>query len=233
MSGNDRVRFCDHCQLNVYNISELTQLETESLIASTEGRLCARLFHREDGTIITSDCPVGLRTLRKRVSKRVAVIFATIAAISSSAPGQQSSTKNEKRSKPLATKITIGNSSWNQIDAYLAGIVVDFNGQPIQEAEINIEGDGNLEKKFWTDAEGRFKADPLRPGTYSITVGSPGFQLYKRPLLVEQNQLINIDVVLEVGHLGEIVFVEDPIRFESKPGTAIIKGDISKKVPIQ
>ena len=50
MTGDDRVRFCDHCQLNVYNISELSRSEAETLIASTEGRLCARLFRRADGT---------------------------------------------------------------------------------------------------------------------------------------------------------------------------------------
>src|SRR6267378_5000201 len=72
MTGDNRVRFCDHCKLNVYNISELSRLEAESLIASTEGRLCARLFRRADGTVLTKDCPVGLRALRMRISKRVA-----------------------------------------------------------------------------------------------------------------------------------------------------------------
>ena len=70
MTGDDRVRFCDQCELHVYNISELTRIEAETLIASTEGRICARLYRRADGSVITKDCPVGLRALRMRVSKR-------------------------------------------------------------------------------------------------------------------------------------------------------------------
>src|SRR5258706_6218808 len=82
MTGDNRVRFCDHCQLNVYNISELSRLEAETLIASTEGRLCARLFRRADGTVLTKDCPVGLRALRRRVAQRTAAIFAAIVGLS-------------------------------------------------------------------------------------------------------------------------------------------------------
>ena len=43
MSGDNRVRFCDQCQLKVYNITALSRAEAESLIASSEGRLCARI----------------------------------------------------------------------------------------------------------------------------------------------------------------------------------------------
>jgi hypothetical protein len=68
MLGNDRVRFCGQCSLNVYNLSGMTRSEAESLIAGTEGRLCLRFFRRRDGSIITKDCPVGLRAIGRRVS---------------------------------------------------------------------------------------------------------------------------------------------------------------------
>src|SRR5882762_8032794 len=68
MIGSERVRFCGQCSLNVYNLSSMTRLEAESLIAGTEGRLCVRFYRRRDGSIITDDCPVGLRAIRRRVS---------------------------------------------------------------------------------------------------------------------------------------------------------------------
>lgn len=68
MIGNDRARFCGQCNLNVYNLSSLTRTEAEQLIGNTEGRLCVRYFHRADGSIITENCPVGLRAVRRRVS---------------------------------------------------------------------------------------------------------------------------------------------------------------------
>jgi hypothetical protein len=39
MVGDNRVRYCSECKLNVYNLSELTRREAEDLIAGHEGRL--------------------------------------------------------------------------------------------------------------------------------------------------------------------------------------------------
>ncbi len=66
MKGNDRVRHCAECNLNVYNLSEMTKDEAEQLVLHTEGRLCVRFFRRRDGRVLTSDCPVGVRALRYR-----------------------------------------------------------------------------------------------------------------------------------------------------------------------
>lgn len=68
MMGSDRVRFCGQCSLNVYNLSGMTRSDAESLIARSEGRLCVRFYRRRDGSIITRDCPIGLRAIRRRVS---------------------------------------------------------------------------------------------------------------------------------------------------------------------
>jgi hypothetical protein len=68
MIGSDRVRFCAQCSLNVYNLSAMTRSDAESLIARTEGRLCIGFYRRRDGSIITKDCPVGFRAIRRRVS---------------------------------------------------------------------------------------------------------------------------------------------------------------------
>jgi hypothetical protein len=68
MRGNERVRFCDRCSMNVYNLSNMTKKDAEALILSAEGRLCVRYYHRPDGSILTGNCPVGLRALKRRVS---------------------------------------------------------------------------------------------------------------------------------------------------------------------
>src|SRR4051812_14611274 len=68
MIGNHRVKFCGQCNLNVYNLSEMTRTQAESLIAANEGRLCVRFYSRRDGSIITQDCPVGLQAIKRRMS---------------------------------------------------------------------------------------------------------------------------------------------------------------------
>ncbi|HMJ09235.1 MAG TPA: hypothetical protein VK468_09530, partial [Pyrinomonadaceae bacterium] len=67
MSGNDRVRTCDSCRLNIYNTAEMTAAEVASLIQNHKGRLCIRLRRRADGTLITKDCPVGVRHYHRRL----------------------------------------------------------------------------------------------------------------------------------------------------------------------
>ena len=79
MQGDAKVRFCSLCQLNVYNLSGMTRAEADGLIQRTEGKICVRLYKRTDGTVITEDCPVGVRALRY-VRRKVSVATASLAA---------------------------------------------------------------------------------------------------------------------------------------------------------
>jgi hypothetical protein len=78
MIGTERVRFCGQCNLNVYNLSSMTKTEAESLIVQTEGRLCVRFYRRTDGSILTDNCPVGLRAIRRRLSHLKKAVSATV-----------------------------------------------------------------------------------------------------------------------------------------------------------
>jgi len=78
MIGTDRVRFCGQCQLNVYNLSSMSRRDAESLISRTEGRLCVRFYRRKDGSILTQDCPVGLRALKRRAQRIKRAVASTL-----------------------------------------------------------------------------------------------------------------------------------------------------------
>ena len=83
MSGDERVRFCGKCEKNVYNLSAMSREEGEALVREKEGRLCVRLYQRTDGTVITNDCPVGVRRarLRARVWASVSGAAASVALV--------------------------------------------------------------------------------------------------------------------------------------------------------
>jgi len=68
MKGDDKVRHCDHCRLHVYNLSAMTRADAERLVNEREGRTCVLLYRRADGTVLTQDCPVGLRRVRRKVA---------------------------------------------------------------------------------------------------------------------------------------------------------------------
>jgi hypothetical protein len=68
MSGDDVTRHCASCNLDVHNLSAMRRAEANAfLLSHTGGRVCARLYRRLDGTIITQDCPVGLAGVRARM----------------------------------------------------------------------------------------------------------------------------------------------------------------------
>jgi hypothetical protein len=73
MAGTDRVRFCGQCGLSVYNISGMGHAEAESFIEEAQGRTCVRFYRRQDGTILTQDCPGGPRRVGARVARALAV----------------------------------------------------------------------------------------------------------------------------------------------------------------
>jgi hypothetical protein len=76
MEGDERTRFCSQCKLNVYNIAEMSTKDAAALVRKNEGKVCLKLYMRADGTVITDNCPVGLRKIRDRM-KRVAVAVIT------------------------------------------------------------------------------------------------------------------------------------------------------------
>lgn len=78
MNGNEQVRFCAQCNLNVYNLSGMTRADAERLIYRTEGRLCVRYYKKSDGTILTRNCPVGLRALKQRLSRIASAVAAVV-----------------------------------------------------------------------------------------------------------------------------------------------------------
>jgi hypothetical protein len=81
MYGNEKVRFCGECKLNVYNLSGMTKEQAEDLLLGTEGRLCVRYFRRADGTVLTQDCPVGWRAVKKKVSNLAAAVCTLVLGI--------------------------------------------------------------------------------------------------------------------------------------------------------
>ena len=67
MTGDETVRFCEHCLQNVYNLSSMSRKEAEAFVREKEGRACVRFYRRRDGTLLTDNCPVGLRAARRKL----------------------------------------------------------------------------------------------------------------------------------------------------------------------
>lgn len=107
MTGDERTRFCQSCAKNVYNLSGMTRAEAENLIREKEGNLCVRFYRRTDGTILTDDCPVALRAMRRPVrwtASLLTMVFApafAFAAVLTAGKLNATTFKDGLRSVPL------------------------------------------------------------------------------------------------------------------------------------
>lgn len=205
MTGDKRVRHCDLCSLQVYNIAEMSRSDAEALMANTEGRICARLFRRADGTIITKDCPVGLRAIRRRVARTTAAVFATIAGICASVFPQRAN---------LASMAAGNNSlSTNVIamSASLSGEITDPNGAVIPGATLTLTNlQTNQRQVIKSNERGRFHFLVSEFGSYRLRVEAPYFSSFEEELELHLNDDVRRDVSLDPGSTLGVIVIEPP-----------------------
>lgn len=104
MNGDDRARFCQHCQKHVFNLSAMSRDEAEALVREKEGKFCGRFHQRRDGRMLTSDCFVGRRQRRSRWLKASLALLVMIGALSAAlaTPGSR---RGNRQPGPFAQKI--------------------------------------------------------------------------------------------------------------------------------
>jgi carboxypeptidase family protein len=229
MNGNDRARFCELCNLHVYNIAELTAREAKSLIADTEGRICARLYRRPDGTVITKDCPVGLRAIRRRVARIAGAAFATILSLCGGAFGQ----KKEDNACKQQVVITRGVSDTSDV----TGTILDPLGAVVPSAKLTItEVASKKSREGESDAQGKFRFSGLAPGVYELAVAAVGFKpLVVAELKVAAKETANVEAILKQTLDQPITGIIDlPLQYPdtSKPGVTIFNEKMIRSLPI-
>jgi hypothetical protein len=79
MTGSEQVRFCGRCEKRVYNLSAMPAEEAEALLSRKRFGVCIQLAKRADGTLVTSDCPVGAKRSQRTTALAVASLLVTAA----------------------------------------------------------------------------------------------------------------------------------------------------------
>ena len=109
----------------------------------------------------------------------------------------------------------------------IRGTIVDPQGQVVSGAAVLIidESTGVL-RTLDTDAEGRYEATNLRPGTYRVEVVTRNFKKFERTgVLVRAAGAALVDVRLELGNVSETVTVAaDAINNITLDSQAIARG---------
>lgn len=232
MEGDERVRFCRLCSLNVYDISGMTRAEAEALVSKTEGRLCARLTRRADGTVLTKDCPVGLRALRVRAARATGAAFAALLSLFSLAVGQ---TKTQKLSCSGSGEVSVERKKTESKTASLSGVLNDPNGAAVAGVEVVLKNESTKkEYAAKTSEAGEFSLPVLPAGMYTLRTKFEGF----KSLVVEHLSLgageavafkSTLNISVEGFEMGVIAIDDRPI-FDN--GVTIIKGRMLTDLPM-
>ena len=224
MSGDDRVRLCHSCNLNIYNIAEMTKTEIENLITKREDKVCIRLYKRADGTVLTKDCPIGIRAYYKKTARFAGTVLATILGLFSVSFGQKESTEIVDNSQVIHIVRT---TNQNQ-PSILSGMIKDEVGALIPNVQITIYKDKKKKTKVKSNDEGIYQSPSLSAGTYFFEFKSQGFKIYKIPLIIKDNEQVELDIILKVKNETVVVgiYASEPlIDMSSTSITTTIKNE--------
>lgn len=82
MAGDDKTRHCGQCDKDVHDLSAMTRAEAEALVNGGQaGRMCVKMWVRQDGTVLTADCPVGLARVRRSLRRVGALLGALLGSV--------------------------------------------------------------------------------------------------------------------------------------------------------
>lgn len=206
MIGNDQVRFCEHCNLDVHNLSSLTRNEASRLIARSNGRLCVRYHHDAAGVPLLLPVRQKLHRISGRVSRIAAGAFTAALSVTSAVAQNTSSSQSANLNPPNATQT---NTRW-ALGSSIAGTITDQNGAVIPGATISL-GNEQLRGALYasTDFGGQFRFDGLEAGLYKLRIEAPGFATREDTgVYLEPNVEARADRSLTVATIEETVEVQ-------------------------
>lgn len=206
MTGNEQVRFCDHCSFEVHNLSQMTRAQAERLVAQSNGRLCVQYIQDPNGGPVT--LPVGqkLHRISRRVSQIAAGAFTAALSVSSAVAQQPTAGQSGAGDRPPATQLM---ARW-ALGASVVGTVTDQNGAVIPGATISISNEPlNVALYASTDLSGQFRVDGLQAGSYKLRIEAPGFAVDESDgVYLSENGQTRMDRSLKLASIEERVEIE-------------------------
>jgi len=206
MVGNEEVRFCQHCNLHVHNLSEMTRGQAQRLVARSRGRLCVRYLNRPDGQIHTQPISRRISAVSRRLSRLAAGAFtaslSVTSAVAQSSTNCQSGNCDNSPIAQISPRWALG--------ARVIGVVTDQNGAVIAGASIMlVNTQTNAALYTSTDFSGLFRFEGLDAGVYNLRVESSGFAPAEiGGFYLPANRDVRLNETLSIAPLNEEVQIE-------------------------
>ncbi|HEY0728068.1 MAG TPA: ankyrin repeat domain-containing protein [Pyrinomonadaceae bacterium] len=223
MIGNDRVRFCEHCQLTVHNIEHASQKQIKRLVERSNGRLCVN--YRQPAPQKTP-API-LYKIGRRTSVIAASAFSATLSITSAVGASANLKQTGLRSKTAFAASVVNPVSTPGGDAKLFGFVYDPNGAVITGATVILTNSETGESFYSsTSGDGQYRIEGVTPGTYRLTINAQGFGSSDVPnLVVRAGDNNRIDQSLSIAP------VEAELTADGRKLVSFVAGGVAVALP--
>ncbi|HKS11208.1 MAG TPA: ankyrin repeat domain-containing protein [Pyrinomonadaceae bacterium] len=217
MIGNDRVRFCEHCQLTVHNLDRAGQKQIKRLVMRSKGRLCVNYRQPVPQKLPT---PI-LYKIGRRTSVIAASAFSATLSISTAvAAGANLKQTNLPHDVAFATRV----NNYVSASGSVYGFVFDPNGAVITGASVLLtNAETNDVSYSYTNGSGEYRFEGVKPGTYHLKINpQKGFDGSELPnLVVRAGDNNRIDQTLSVAPVEAEVTVT-PEQLVSLGGAMVV-----------
>ncbi|MDQ3714118.1 MAG: ankyrin repeat domain-containing protein [Acidobacteriota bacterium] len=215
MKGNSEVRFCEHCVLEVNNLSAMKSKDAMRLVRQSEGRICVRYVKNpSNNQPVFADklYQIANRAPRLAVGAMTATLsFSSMAyAQGGISPSNVSERQTEISQQKDSKKDKVESST-----ASISGTITDYTGAVIPgvAVSLNIKNDA-FNRTVTSNDEGFYEFKNLAAGTYTLKAqGANGFKDHQiEELIISDGGDTQSNMMMEINGetvtVGEIVMVE-------------------------
>lgn len=166
MAGNEQVRFCEHCEKSVHNLSAMTRKDALRFVRANAVGVCVRFYSDPRGRTLHEPA-TKLHRITRRASKMAAGAFGAALALGATVLAQTPSGRQEAAAARIDTRE--GSS--------LTGTVLGPNGSVVAGVLVYAYNSKTGESKTaTTNADGLYHVRQLTPGTYTVMFRAEGFE---------------------------------------------------------
>ncbi len=205
MIGNEQVRFCQHCSLQVHDLSKITRKEALRLVAASQGRLCVRYRKRPDGTLDTAERAAPLTQIKRRLSRLAAGAFTASLSLASNVAAQSTRPAGGNQAVVIqpAETATLGRILVRDGQtASLVGTVFDPQQAVVPGAKvILVNRETGHEQTAVSNDEGAYEFQAVEAAEYTLRVETPSFAMFQREVVLQSGVQERADVQLDLGEM--------------------------------
>ena len=174
MTGNEEVRFCSHCNLNVNNLSAMTRRKASKIVRRSRGRICVRYVQNPvNKTPVFAD---RLYQITRRAGIAAGVLGASLSLSSLTyAQGEPVSIRRvtEPRTEISQTDALEKEDKTESALASISGTVMDADGALAPNVIVTLYNLKTNESRIANSNEkGFYEFGDLTAGAYKLVVAS-------------------------------------------------------------